>query len=291
MSKNTNDALGERMKKYENITRYYLSPKSYVLARLDGHSFYTYTKKLNKPFDEGFVNDMNKTAVYLCEKLQNVKFAYVQSDEISILLHEDGINSETWFDNNIQKMASVSSSIATPKFNQLRTINNLFNIPKSELFNAVRYIDEIPLAEFDSRFWTVPSIIEVYNYFIWRQRDCEKNSISSVAQSLYSHKELENKNSLDKQELLLRKDIDWNDYDPALKRGRFIEKITYINGKPGKLYKNINNNPLYKLDEDQAPRHFLEEVKSTDVIRNKWEVSAAFDFSENYNILINKITY
>ena len=43
------------------------------------------------------------------------------------------------------------------------------------------------------------------NYLIWRQQDATRNSISSVAQSLYSHKELDGKNSSELQEMIFAK--------------------------------------------------------------------------------------
>ncbi len=54
------------------------------------------------------------------------------------------------------------------------------------------------LAYFDSRVFTIPDKTEVYNYFIWRWKDCSRNSISMVAQSNFSHKELHGKSSKQK---------------------------------------------------------------------------------------------
>jgi tRNA(His) guanylyltransferase len=64
------------------------------------------------------------------------------------------------------------------------------------------------------------------NYFIWRQQDATRNSISSVAQSLYSHRELEKKSSAEKQEMIFQKGINWNDYSSREKRGGIVEKVT-----------------------------------------------------------------
>ena len=83
-------------------------------------------------------------------------------------------------------------------------------------------------AEFDARIFQLPSKIEVENYLIWRQKDTTRNSISSVAQSLYIQKELNGKNQEMMQELIFQKGINWNDYDAKLKRGRMIVKEQYI---------------------------------------------------------------
>lgn len=202
---NKKDSLGDRMKDfYESRTRLFLPRRTYTLIRIDGKSFHTYTKGLLRPFDEKFINDMDETAAFLCKNIQCAKCAFVQSDEISILLTDfDNLTTDAWFDGNIQKITSISASLATAKFNELRPGK---------------------IALFDSRVFTIPSSTEVENYFIWRQQDTVRNSIQSVAQSLYSHKELENKNGNDLQEMIFRKSINWNDYPAKMKRGRLIVK-------------------------------------------------------------------
>lgn len=205
---NKKDSLGDRMKEfYEKRTRNFLPRRTYTIIRVDGKAFHSYTRGLIRPFDEKLVNDMDETACYMCKNIQGAKFAFVQSDEISILLTDfDGLTTDAWFDGNIQKMASISASLATAKFNELR--------PNK-------------IALFDSRVFTIPSDIEVENYFIWRQQDTTRNSISSVAQSMFSHRELENKNTNQMQEMCFQKGVNWNDFSAKLKRGRLILKQDY----------------------------------------------------------------
>lgn len=209
------DALGDRMKSsYEDRTRFSLPLRTYTIIRVDGKAFHTYTKGLEEPFDDGLIEDMDLTAAYLCKNIMGAKFAFVQSDEISILLTDfEEIGTQAWFDNNLQKMCSVSASMATRKFNELR-LQRLGT-------------EKMKWAEFDSRLFQIPQRVEVENYFIWRQQDTTRNSISSAAQSLYSPKELLGKDSDQKQELLFRKGINWNDYPVKYKRGRFILKESY----------------------------------------------------------------
>lgn len=205
---NKKDSLGDRMKEfYENRTRNFLPRRTYTIIRVDGKAFHSYTRGLVRPFDEKLVNDMDETACHMCKNIQGAKFAFVQSDEISILLTDfEGLTTDAWFDGNIQKMASISASLATAKFNELR--------PNK-------------IALFDSRVFTIPSDIEVENYFIWRQQDTTRNSISSVAQSMFSHRELENKNTDQMQEMCFQKGVNWNDFSAKLKRGRLIVKQDY----------------------------------------------------------------
>ncbi len=209
------DALGDRQKEfYENRTRYLLPRKTYTMIRCDGKAFHTFVKGLIRPFDDGLIEDMDATAMYLCKNIMGAKFAFVQSDEISILLTDfEEINTQAWYDNNLQKMSSVSASMATRAFNEAR-LKRLS-------------ITKMKWAEFDSRVFQIPRAVEVENYLIWRQQDTTRNSVQSVAQSLYSQKELHGKHTDALQELIFQKGINWNDYDPKYKRGRFIVKETY----------------------------------------------------------------
>lgn len=209
------DSLGDRMKEfYENRSRNFLPRRTYVIIRVDGKAFHTFTRGLESPFDDGFSDDMNATAKYMCKYIMGAKFAYVQSDEISIVLTDfDKLGTQAWFDNNIQKMASISASMATRAFNEVRL--------KRLGVEGMRW------AEFDSRVFQIPSRVEVGNYFIWRQQDAVRNSIQSAAQNLYTHDELEFKNTNLLQEMMFQKGVNWNDYSSHYKRGRVITKEKY----------------------------------------------------------------
>lgn len=231
------NSLGDRMKSYyESRSRTHLMRRSYTLMRIDGKAFHTYTRGLDSPFDAGLIADMDSTAVSLCEKIQGARFAYVQSDEISLLLTDfDTFDTDAWFDYDVQKMTSVSASIATAEFNRRRIIRMASNRRQSLTpnrrqsltFNAVIPQDEIKVmrfAEFDSRVWQVPCAVEAINYFVWRQQDATRNSIQSAAHALYSQNEMHGKNTDELQEMLFQKGVNWNDYSPREKRGAVVRK-------------------------------------------------------------------
>jgi tRNA(His) 5'-end guanylyltransferase len=166
---------------------------------------------------------MNATTAYLCKNIQGAKFGYVQSDEISLVLTDfDDLGTHAWFDNNLQKMVSVAASMATAEFNKLRLTRYMKN---SMIFLESEDIEKFKMAEFDARAFQIPFIDEVENYFIWRQQDAVRNSISSVAQSLYSPKQLHGVKTDQMQEMIFQKGINWNDYDFRLKRGAVIGKV------------------------------------------------------------------
>ena len=100
------------------------------------------------------------------------------------------------------------------------------------IFLEPEHIEEFKLAHFDARVFQIPYQEEVINYFIWRQQDATRNSISSVAQSLYSSKELHGKKTSDMQEMIFQKGINWNDYSPREKRGSVIRKVNETFTRP-----------------------------------------------------------
>lgn len=235
--------LGDRMKNnYENITRYYLTRRMPVIIRIDGKAFHTFTRGFKKPFDDVLVKTMQDTMKYLCENIQGCVLGYTQSDEISLVLTDYAeLTTDAWFGNNLQKMCSVSASMATLAFNKFFSHNvedlesNLAQEHETDgmtelVKNMLSYyrIYRIALkkgAMFDSRVFTIPKE-EVCNYFIWRQQDSTRNSIQSVGQANFSQRELNGKSCNDIQDMLMtQKSINWNNYATTLKRGSCCIKI------------------------------------------------------------------
>jgi tRNA(His) 5'-end guanylyltransferase len=269
-----NDALGDRMKDfYEDRTRIKLPRRTFTIIRIDGKAFHTYTKGLQRPFDQGLIEDMNATTAYLCKNIQGAKFGYVQSDEISLVLTDfDDLGTHAWFDNNLQKMVSVAASMATAEFNRLRLVRFARNSGIEPRYRDESYIAEseiatFKMAEFDARAFQIPFIDEVENYFIWRQQDAVRNSISSVAQSLYSSKELNGVKTDQMQEMIFQKGINWNDYDFRMKRGAVIGKVEVPVLVKTKEF--VNDGETHVIDPTQV------------VMRNKWQVIETPTFTQD----------
>ena len=173
---------------------------------------------------------------YLCANIQGCVLGYTQSDEITLVLVDyQERDSCAWFDNNIQKMASISASMATLAFNKCfreraeQAIDDYYDAWNTTDEDA-KYADVLNRAiengaMFDSRVFTIPKE-EVVNCLIWRQQDSTRNSIQSVGQANFSHKQLQNKSCNDIQDMLmLDKGINWNDYPTTLKRGSCCIKV------------------------------------------------------------------
>ena len=168
MGKPKKGSLGERMKEYENVSRIYLTRRMPIIIRIDGRCFHTFCRGLKRPFDDVLINTMQSTMKYLCENIQNCVLGYTQSDEISLVLVDyQKINTAAWFDNNLQKIVSVSASMATLKFNEMFPKYAIVEIFKKDFDHNI-YFDKMNSATFDSRAFLLPKE-EVSNYLIWRQ--------------------------------------------------------------------------------------------------------------------------
>jgi tRNA(His) 5'-end guanylyltransferase len=69
--KASKDSLGDRIKRYEDTFRYHLPLRSFVILRIDGKAFHSYTKNCKKPFDDQLMTDMNNTAIALCKEIRH----------------------------------------------------------------------------------------------------------------------------------------------------------------------------------------------------------------------------
>ena len=199
------DSLGDRMKSHERITKTLLPRRTYTILRVDGRAFHTYLRGAAKPYDFGFMADMDHVAQALCAEVSGAVFAYTQSDEISVLATDfASVGTQPWFGGEVQKIASIAAATATAAL-------------------CTRRPDRP--AMFDARVFTIADWREVANYFVWRQRDAVRNSIAMAAQAQFSHQRLHGVNTGHMQELLWSEmGINWNDYPAGAKRGRVVVK-------------------------------------------------------------------
>lgn len=248
------DVLGPRMKdNYENRTRNLLPRRTYTVIRLDGKAFHTFTRHFERPFDYDLMAMMDQTSIELAKSIQGVKFCFTQSDEVSLIMTDfETEQTDAWFDGNIQKIASVSASIATAAFNKAHLAYWLakYKDDADKGLMAKTYAEGqmVKQAHFDSRVFTIPDRSEVFNYLIWRQQDATRNSIQMGAQALYSHGQLHGKNTSELQELMFQKGVNWNDYPSSAKRGRAIIKESYLQPAqvPTRLLQTYSSEPVWR---------------------------------------------
>ena len=266
-------ALGNRMKNfYEAVPKTFLIRKTPVIIRLDGKAFHSFTRGFKKPFDEILIKTMQETMKYLCENIQGCVLGYTQSDEITLVLVDYfKIDTDAWFGYNVQKITSVSASMATLAFNNIFRKYVLELIPM-DLSNSskkdIKYYNAlnraiIKGAFFDSRCFNIPKE-EVNNCLLWRQQDATRNSIQSLAQSLYSNKQIEGINTKKLQDkMFTEKGVNWNDLPTTQKRGSCCIK------KPAEIITTNNEK----------------------VMRNKWIIDNEIPiFSQDTEYINNLIT-
>jgi len=239
--------LGGRMKSYEAVTRSVLLPNSYTVLRVDGRAFHSYLRDAERPFDAAFITDMGAVGQALCKEVSGTTFAYGQSDEISLLLDDTDQQSQPWFGGVVQKMASVAAGVATAAL------------------ISQRGPDRLP--HFDARVFTLPSLYEVANYFLWRQRDAVRNSISMAAQAKFSHQQLNRVKTNQMQEMLFQQHgINWNDYPAVQKRGWWVTRavrdapVVYTHKRTGEEISTIAQRTFW--DVDAAPDFTFELLTS-----------------------------
>lgn len=273
-------SLKNKQEYYRSLTDYKLVPNSYVIVMLDGRSFSKKVKnKFRKPFDNRFVDAMNNTAKYLCEKIEGCKFAYTQSDEISLVITDfDTINTDSFFNYRLSKILSICSSMASAKFNaemlEQKMAESLSPYASSEcnIMAVGEVLKDNPLYEFDCKAWNVPTYNDVYGWILHRQLDCIRNSKEQTAQTYLPNKQLVHL-TCDEQIAKLREieGINWDAFDDSVKYGRFIYKEETTGTTPdGTEYKRMkfqvhNGFPILA---EEGRRRFEENVKLPKIVNS-----------------------
>lgn len=228
-----NTTLKDKCREYQKRRDYHVDADKFIIAHIDGRSFSKMIKnKFNKPFDSSFINMMNETASYLCAMVQGVHLAYVQSDEISLLIKKNTAESDVFFGGRLCKMQSIIASLATAKFNQLYMINYFKKHEDKNPFYEERHyttsecvdtIANFPLCQFDCKVWDVDTANDAMAWFLFRNIDCIRNSKQQTAQAYLPHNALlglESDTQIKK--LLDEKGVDWNSFSGGEKWGRLI---------------------------------------------------------------------
>ena len=285
--------LKDKCEYFRSLSDYKLVPNSYVIIMVDGRSFSKMIKnKYKKPFDETFIDMMNETAKYLLQNVQGAKFAYVQSDEISILVTDfDTPMTDSLFGYRLCKIQSICAAMAASKFNQLALQNTFkeYNLAHGTLSIES---DEFPyddfygmvegqkLVEFDCKAWAVPDYNTAFCHFLWRQNDCIRNSKQQAAQTYISHKDLTGLDADEQIGLLMeRENIDWNTaYNDGEKYGRLVYKEK-------RLFKNL----VVDTETRGLAGTDATFMKEQEYIRNVWESHYASPFADEGNVIKNLI--
>ena len=196
-------SLSERMKTYEDTSQYKFTPSMPVVIRVKCANSSTLTKNFKRPFDRVFGRTMRQTVKALSEAIPNCFFDYTYADEVNLLVTDYNTKNKVCYNNNIQKIVSMSASIMTVMFNKFFAQNVSFTDK-----TRWRYSSHLDEAIFESKAFVIPKE-EVVNYFVWRQYNAFRKTVDSVALSEFSEDELKNTTLNEKQNMLLQqKEID-----------------------------------------------------------------------------------
>ena len=207
------DTLGDYMKGFEQAETNHRIEKGFpMMARLDGRSFHTFTRGLDRPFDKNLTELMQETTRHLVKET-NALIGYTQSDEITLIWYVGADDPRQYmFDGKCQKNCSVLASIATCFF--------VKNLPKYLPSKA----DEFPT--FDARVWQVPTLHDAFLALMWRENDAIKNSITMLALAHFSHKTLQDVNGLEKRKMLQEIGHPWELYPSENRKGSYFMRVT-----------------------------------------------------------------
>jgi tRNA(His) guanylyltransferase len=178
------DSLGTRMKLfYEHRDRHFLMRRAPVLMRIDGRAFHTYCRDAARPFDMDIVSVMQDSAAFLVSEIQGCKAAYVQSDEVSLLLTDyDELHTDAWFDYNKSKIETIAASMMSVTFCRKmwdRCSERLARPDSTEEQKTIAFQRSVRPAYFDARAWNMPKE-EVANYFLWRAKGLGAELVDDV---------------------------------------------------------------------------------------------------------------
>lgn len=236
VKKMSNDNIGDRMKYYESLITDKTLDKSFpIYVRLDGRSFSSLTKGMQKPFDQAMSTTMVEVTKHLV-KSTNACIGYTQSDEISLVYNYPNPESEILFGGKIHKLTSVLAGQASSAF--------MYYLTQIFTDDFVEFVmPKIP--HFDARVIQMPNKIETANMILWRYLDCKKNAVSMAAHSMFSHNSLQGKNTDDMIEMMRENNKPFESVPDRFKYGTFVFKST--------MSKYITHDELMEIPEHVRP--------------------------------------
>ena len=231
----------------KNFSNEIMIPTLPVIVRLDGENFSRWSSKLKKPFDEGLNNLMVDTLKYLVKETSAI-VGYHQSDEITLILYSSDRNKQIYHDGKKQKILSKLTGKCVTYFNERRPYY-LLNHNKP--------------ANFDCRIYQTPTLHDACVQLLWRENDCTKNSVSMLAQSLFSHKDLQDLNGNEMQDkMMLEKNVNWNDLPIKYKRGTYVKRIKTSRPFSVEELQNLSeNHNAHKVPDMVIERSIIKEIE------------------------------
>jgi tRNA(His) guanylyltransferase len=221
--------LKTRQELYESSYDHRIIPNIPVIIKLDIRGFSRISKSLDKPYCKKISDILVDTMVSLYSQVDNVSLGYQYSDKIILFIKP---SDEIWYANKIQKMCSVSASLATYYF-----MTHYLEKDNSPVIEGV--------VSFASHVFVVPSATEAVNYLLYKQSHCEQVFINDVIYSILWNKYgkntaefLNGKSIEERKELLEEVGVKWKDLPNEYKLGTSCYMTPSI-GSSGNVRKSM----------------------------------------------------
>lgn len=215
--------LRDRIESYRDSSDHKLLARLPLVICINGRSFGRGTELLDKPYCPKFAECILSTTLRMCNEIEGALFAYQYNDEIVVVARNDQSPETTpWYDNRIQKISSITASIATLHFNNCATTVNL-NLVSEPVFTSQVFI--------------VPNTAEAINALIYKQQHNFHTSIQFACfyellkkYDKHTIKEMLSGLSVDEKIDLLHQEcgVNFNEYPMAFKRGAACYKVPKV---------------------------------------------------------------
>lgn len=255
--------LKDRIDDYRGASEYRLTPRLPIIIVLNGRAFSNLTSLLEKPYDAKLAECFLSTMHRLCVEVEGTIFAYHHNDEIVLLVRNNQtMDTLPWMGNKLQKICSITASIATEHFNSCADAVDL---------------NLIGDPHFSSQVFVVPDDKEAINTMVYCQ---QRNFHTSIQFACYYEmikkhdkgtiKEMLSGLSVDEKVDLLQQEcgVDFNEYLVAFRRGVACYKVPKLMEGGGMKNKWILNGELPIFTKDQS---FLSNIlqSGTDIVRKE----------------------
>lgn len=185
------------LKKLEQDSEQLIPSNESLVARLDGRAFHTFTRGLRRPFDPTLREVMADTAEALMDEFGATE-AFMQSDEITLIWRPRQNRNGTGlvdhpFSGRTVKLSTVLASYCSVEF-----------------YKMIHRYKDTSYNGFDCRIYSGTEKV-ADDSLRFRFIDCATNAYQSVAQSMWSQKEL---NGVSVQEIKARlKELNINPFE------------------------------------------------------------------------------
>jgi tRNA(His) 5'-end guanylyltransferase len=220
--KPSRDPVGDDVKALELATPSVIPSDKFIVVRLDGRSFHTFTRPFDKPIDADLTRAMVLMTHDVCKEF-GACLGYTQSDEATFILAQklpqpDGTLQPHIFNGRKQKIESLFAAYASVRLNYWLCQYANQKMPNKKFNQMVS-----GTAHMDARAIAVSDVETLGKIVSWRHiTDCYKNGISAFAYSKFPHKELEHKSTAQRLKMLNSMGIDIADIPPHLLYGTFV---------------------------------------------------------------------